>query len=169
MRRSHEPEPSRKRTGPPSHRGRRGFTMIELLSTMTIVGILASVATMRSGDALVRARLARAAADLSALSRELATMDSLPPSLAAIGRGNQLDPWGNPYQYKLVLIDPLTGSVLNAGQLRKDRFLVQVNSRFDLYSMGPDGRTALPLTSALGQDDIIVGNDGGFIGVAADY
>jgi len=72
------------------------------------------------------------------------------------------DPWGNPYQYLRV-----TGS--NRGALRKDRFLVPINSDFDLYSMGPDGETVLALTAKAARDDIIRANDGGYVGVAEGY
>ena len=152
-----------------TRRRRRGFTIIELLSTVTIIGILAGIAMTRAGDSLELARAARAAADLSALTREIVSQDSLPSSLATIGRATMLDPWGHPYEYLRVIVDPNTGNITNLGSLRKDRFLVQTNLLFDLYSMGPDGRSALPLTSPLGRDDIIVAGDGGFVGQAADY
>ena len=44
-----------------------------------------------------------------------------------------------------------------------------LNSDFDLYSMGPDGQTATPLTAKASRDDIVRANNGGFIGVASDY
>jgi type II secretory pathway pseudopilin PulG len=52
---------------------------------------------------------------------------------------------------------------------RKDRFLVPINSAFDLYSVGKDGASAAPLTVKASQDDIVVANDGGFIGLARRY
>ncbi|HNS56268.1 MAG TPA: hypothetical protein PKO34_04360, partial [Smithellaceae bacterium] len=56
-----------------------------------------------------------------------------------------------------------------AGSARKDRFLVPVNSDFDLYSMGPDGVSTLALTAKNSRDDIIRANDGAYIGTAAGY
>jgi general secretion pathway protein G len=53
--------------------------------------------------------------------------------------------------------------------MRKDRFLVPINSDYDLYSMGKDGKSSSPLTSKNGRDDIIRANDGAFIGLASDY
>lgn len=44
-----------------------------------------------------------------------------------------------------------------------------INSDFDLYSMGADGKTAAPITSTAGKDDVIRANDGGYIGVAEKY
>lgn len=55
------------------------------------------------------------------------------------------------------------------GEMRKDRFLVPINTWFDLYSMGPDGKSAAPLTAAASRDDVIVANDGDFIGLASLY
>jgi general secretion pathway protein G len=40
---------------------------------------------------------------------------------------------------------------------------------FDLYSKGKDGNSAPPLTASASQDDIVVANDGGFIGMAKNY
>ena len=48
-------------------------------------------------------------------------------------------------------------------------FLVPLNSDFDLYSMGPDGESEPPLSRPVSRDDIIVANDGDFIGIAKDY
>ena len=44
-----------------------------------------------------------------------------------------------------------------------------INTDFDLYSMGPDGKSVAPLTAAFSQDDVVRANDGSFIGVAKDY
>jgi general secretion pathway protein G len=61
------------------------------------------------------------------------------------------------------------GGCVTPGQARKDRALVPINTRFDLYSLGKDGRSAAPLTAADSQDDIVRANDGAFIGLARDY
>ncbi len=55
------------------------------------------------------------------------------------------------------------------GGARKDRFLVPINSDFDLYSMGRDGQTAAPLTANKSHDDILRASDGGFYGLAANF
>ena len=55
------------------------------------------------------------------------------------------------------------------GGFRKDRFLVPINTDFDLYSMGADGASVGPLTSAVSRDDIVRANDGGFVGLASDF
>ena len=87
----------------------------------------------------------------------------LPDSLDEIFDPVPRDPWGNPYQY--YNHDTANGN----GALRKDKNLVPINSDYDLYSMGPDGKTASPLTAAISHDDIIRGRNGAFTGLAIDY
>jgi general secretion pathway protein G len=55
------------------------------------------------------------------------------------------------------------------GQPRKDRFLVPINSDYDLYSMGPDGASTPPLTAKASHDDIIRASDGAYVGVAENF
>ncbi len=55
------------------------------------------------------------------------------------------------------------------GGARKDRFLVPINSDFDIYSMGRDGQTIPPLTAPKSHDDILRASDGGFYGLAANF
>lgn len=154
---------------PPLPSGRRaGWTLIELLLVLVIISIIASLAIVRVQEAIELARVAKAIGDIEAIQDELAGFesgdDTLPTSLAGIGRSGYLDPWGNPYQY--VRFDLSKGI---AGQARKDRFLVPLNSTYDLYSMGKDGQSQAPLTAKASQDDVIRANDGGFIGLAARY
>jgi general secretion pathway protein G len=53
--------------------------------------------------------------------------------------------------------------------MRKDKSLVPINTQFDLYSVGPDGQSRPPLTAAVSRDDVIMANDGAYIGPAASY
>jgi len=76
---------------------------------------------------------------------------------------DKLDPWGNPYQY--LNFDNVNGQ----GQKKKDKFLVPLNSTYDLYSMGKDGNTSTALTANASQDDIVRANDGAFVGLASQY
>jgi len=55
------------------------------------------------------------------------------------------------------------------GPVRKDHNLKPVNIGYDVYSMGPDGRTATPFTSTLGKDDIVMADDGDYFGLACQY
>ena len=139
-----------------------------MMAIVTIIGVVSGIGMSRSRSVLERARVARAIGDLRVVTQELNLLDSLPESLAAIHRGSLRDPWGRAYRY---LKFPPSGRRSNAPPdgARKDRFLVPINSRFDLYSLGPDGLTKPPLTAQASRDDIVVANDGGFIGKAVDY
>jgi general secretion pathway protein G len=110
---------------------------------------------------LNKAKIARAIGDIRALQAEV-TCDPLPADLAAIGRAGMLDPWGNPYVYNPHIYG-------NGEQPRKDRFLVPLNTEYDLYSVGKDGLSLSPLTAAVSKDDIIRADDGGYIGLASKY
>ena len=135
---------------------------------MVILGILAGLAFPKLQTIINQARTARAIGDIKALQTDLMSFEAggqpLPADLAAIGRGAMLDPWGNPYVY--YKFPPGPGF---PGGARKDRFLVPVNSTFDLYSLGPDGASAPPFTASTSQDDIVRANDGGFVGLARNF
>lgn len=162
-------------------KSRRAFTLIELLSVVAIIGVLSSISIPRMGDAIERARVAKAIGDLRTLTIELLSEDSLPASLADIGRDQLMDPWGRPYQY--LQFPPASGGGGGRGggrggggggggapgHARKDRFLVPINSAFDLYSLGKDGKSSPPLTASGSRDDVIVANDGGYTGLAKNY
>lgn len=145
---------------------RCGFTIIELLATLTLIGLLSGIAVPRYRDLAERARVAKAIGDIRALQTDLLSQDSLPPSLAAINRHTLLDPWGRPYVY--FKFPAGRGNAPPAGA-RRDRFLVPVNSEFDLYSLGKDGASAAPFTARASRDDVVRANDGGFIGLAKNF
>lgn len=151
---------------PLADRDRRAFTLIELLSVVAIIGVLSAIMIPKYSDVVERAKVAKAIGDLKAISTDLLSLDSLPASLATINRHMMVDPWGRPYVY--LRFAPSKGKAPPAGA-RKDRFLVPINTSFDLYSMGKDGQSALPLTAARSRDDVVVANDGGFIGLARNF
>jgi len=89
----------------------------------------------------------------------------LPDSLNDLGLGDLKDPWGNPYEYLRIA----GGNLKGKGKLRKDHSLVPVNTDYDLYSKGKDGKSSTPFTAKASQDDIVRANDGWFIGLVSDY
>ena len=148
-------------------RANSGFNLIELMFTIGILGILLAVALPSYARYVARSNTAAAIADISrihlAIETYIMNAGSPPPSLAAIGKDTMLDPWGRPYSYLSFV--GLSGK----GQMRKDKNLVPINSEYDLYSAGPDGDTVPPLTAKPSRDDIVMANNGKFIGLASDY
>jgi len=156
---------------------KEGLTLIELLCVIAIIGILASIATPLFITYRDRAMILEAEVEIRVLEKEITsyfiTRKEYPESLDDIGYVNFLDPWKNPYQYLRIYEDDPTwkgkGKAKNPMGVRKDRNLHPINSDFDLYSMGKDGKSVLPLTAQPSQDDVIRANDGDFIGLACLY
>jgi general secretion pathway protein G len=148
-------------------RRRRGFTLVELVIAMAVAMTLAAIAIPSYTRVREHTRVTTAIADIQHLQMSIQAFASsngpLPNTLADLGPSvPQRDPWGNPYQY-------LNFANANKGAFRKDRFLVPINSTFDLYSMGPDGASQPPLTARASRDDIVRANDGAFVGPASQY
>jgi general secretion pathway protein G len=118
---------------------RKGFTLIELMLVVIIIGILVSMVVPRLVGRSEEARISAAKADISAnisVALDLYELDNghypsteegldalqTKPASAANWKGPYLkrkpqDPWGNPYVYR------------SPGEH---------NSDYDLYSYGPD-------------------------------
>jgi len=153
---------------------KKAFTLIEVLLIVAIVGTLLALMIPGYTNLLEKSRINRAIADIVKISRELDEFlqdnGTLPETLTELIQEtrplNLTDPWGNTYQY-LVILGKKKNEV--QGKWRKDRFLVPLNSDFDLYSMGKDGESRAPLTAKASWDDIVRANDGDFIGLAHKY
>ncbi len=129
-------------------RSRAGFTLVELIIVMAIIGILAGVVLVNVGPQREKARRTRAIADIKEMDtmleiyhadngdyptsqqglQALITEPSTPPvpgnwqgPYMKNRRQPPLDPWGNEYVY------------VSPGQQNPDTF--------DLYSYGADGRS----------------------------
>lgn len=147
-----------------------GFTFLELLIAMTIVATLATLAFSGFAQFKELARIARCCEEIRSLEREIAAYATekgdLPPNLAALSRLDLKDPWGNPYHYypAALPVDPS-----NAGPNNRIDASGTINTDFDLYSLGPTGAFTQSIVPDESQDDVIRGNDGGFVGQAKDY
>ena len=145
----------------------RGFTLLDLMMAVVVMGILLAIALPAYARYMARAKTSAAVADITKIhmmiDRYAMNAGNPPPSLAVIGMDGMLDPWEHPYVY--LSFEGLHG----VGKMRKDKNLVPINSEYDLYSMGPDGDSVGPLTAKASRDDIVMANDGQFIGLASDY
>jgi len=127
--------------------------------------IVASFAIPAFNGYVERSRVARAVSDIGTMSLKLHQWqrngNTLPSRLAEAGLTG-VDPWGRPYVY-------VRAADASRAQLRKDGQLVPINTDFDLYSLGPDGVSALALPAAPSQDDVVRAANGAYIGLAANY
>jgi general secretion pathway protein G len=155
------PRPARRWRDP------RAFSLVETLVVCALLSTLASLAAGIYISALQTARVARAIGDLHALSLDVQQYHlrhgRYPATLVQARAIVPNDPWGRPYVYTDL---SQKGS---RGKARKDGRLNPINSDFDLYSAGADGRTATPLTTPMSKDDVIRARDGAFLGLAADF
>ncbi len=146
---------------------RTGLTLIELLLVIAMLGVLTALALPAYQNYQERVRQTQAAQDITVLQAVIRdyrlNSGTYPETLADVGDGSKLDPWGRPYVY--VDLTDLHGK----GKARKDRKLNPINSDFDLYSVGKDGASKTQLTNKESLDDVVRANDGVYIGLAADY
>lgn len=153
---------------------KEAFTLIEVLLIVAMLGTLLALLIPGYTNLLDKAKADHAITDIATISRQLDAflMDhgTLPGTLDELVQESKpldiIDPWGNPYEY-LVILGKKKSDIQQ--KWRKDRFLVPINSDYDLYSMGKDSDSVPPLTAQVSWDDIIRANDGSFIGFAHKY
>ena len=129
-----------------------------------IIGTLSSMAAPSLQRAREQAQVGAAISEIRIIEAELSIYIEInfgpPVSLAAIDRAGLVDPWGYPYVYNVVS---------GPGGARKDKFMVPLNTDYDLYSVGADGESAAPLSAARSKDDVIRALNGGFVGLAENF
>ncbi len=149
-------------------RDQRGFTLIELIVIMVIIGILLVVALPTYSYIATKAKVSRAVSEIRTLEKDVTSYliekGALPPSgplgMDAIGRSGFLDPWKRPYQYL---------NIPSGGTPYQDDVTLPLNADFDIFSAGRDGISTQSLADASCEDDIIRAGDGGYVGLGEDY
>ncbi|MCP4895476.1 MAG: prepilin-type N-terminal cleavage/methylation domain-containing protein [bacterium] len=147
----------------------RGMSLVEALIVVAIIASLTAMAAPHYLKAEEESRVEAAIADIRMIENLIlayaADTGELPNSLAEVGADHFLDPWGNSYEYLRIEGAGNQGK----GKRRKDHFLVPVNSDFDLYSKGPDGKSSPPFTAQASRDDIVRTSDGAYVGPVSGY
>lgn len=149
--------------------GSGGFTLLELMIGVLIVGLLAGIALPTYRGIMEQQKIERVVLDLSRISHVIERYRTqnfrMPETLDELVGIPRQDPWGNDYRFLNFSSDEPGVN----GKIRKDHNLHPLNSEYDLYSMGPDGRSSAPLTARASRDDIVWARDGSYIGVASGF
>ncbi len=158
--------PRRRRGGA---RAARGLTVVELMFAIAILALFATMALSQYGSYTYRIQVQDATKDIRALAAKIdfyyVDAHRYPVALDAVGCtvGTCVDPWGNPYQY-------INHALVNGnGKVRRDRNLNPLNADYDLYSVGKDGQSKMPITQSVSQDDVIRAGTGSYYGLASKF
>jgi len=146
-----------------------GYGLLELLVAVVIVSLLTTLAIPAYNGFINDARVEKAIGDIGSLHIKieefrLKNNDQMPANLNELNMAIPTDPWGQTYAYlNIKTAGP------GKGKLRKDGKLNPLNTDFDLYSIGADGKSAGPLSAKASRDDIVRANNGAFIGLGEEY
>jgi general secretion pathway protein G len=146
-------------------RFQQGFTFGETLLATALLAVSVNAALAHISTRFEQTRIEQAQEGIARLGVEIeayrALHHELPGSLTDLYTAVPLDPWGHTYEY--VNFDA-RGTV---GQRTFEG--LPVNSDYDLYSRGVDGRTEVNLRSETARDDIVRARDGAYVGAASGF
>ena len=125
---------------PPRSAPRRGFTLLELLVVLVVLGLLAGIVAPRYFNQLGKSEAKEARAQIEGLARalDLYRLDtgrypSTEQGLDALVKAPSDEPrWAGPYLQKGLPLDPWGRAYVYAAPGR--------NGEYDLVSLGKDGR-----------------------------
>ena len=155
------------------------FTLPEVMIAIAIIGVLASIAVASYIKYKEKARIELAITEMKIIEEKISRLvtdnGELPEDLSQIGLDNIIDHWGRPYSYlKIFGHDEAKADKgkkddnSKKGKPRKDHSLHSINTDFDLYSVGKDGKSAVPLTAKISQDDIVRAKNGNCFGLVSE-
>jgi len=143
-----------------------GFTFIELMIVILLIGILVAIALPYYSDYRNRVRTQQATSDIigneAVVEAYFAMNKTWPNSWADMPRARTIDPWGRPYVYYNI-------DANGKGGARKDHALNPLNTDYDMYSAGPDGQSQSQITQKDSVDDVIRASNGGYVGLASGF
>ena len=142
-----------------------GFTLIELLIVMATIAVLSTVGFYQYSSFIGRTKVTLAIADIKQMAQFVEDFKELhgryPDELSELNKSEFKDPWGNPYEYVLIGND-------TKDRWRQDRQDKPINTYFDLWSCGADGKTAKQVRASQSRDDILRAWDGTFVGLGKE-
>jgi general secretion pathway protein G len=158
--------------------GHSGFSIIELAMVIAFIGVTTGIAVPTYQSYREKVRVSACVLEIGVIASEIEAFHTdanrYPNSLAEIGRDKTRDPWGNLYSYLNIADQAANGKDgkdknSDVGKARKDHFTHPINTDYDLYSPGDDGKSTAPLTAKISQDDIVRASNGLYIGRASHY
>ena len=149
-------------------RRQRGFSLIELMSTIALMALLSSFAIPAYTGYIEDAKVSEAIGDIARITLEIQRFETnnnglLPASLDELGLGDMRDPWDRPYIYTPFDADT------PKNQKRRNAANQPVNTDFDVLSRGEDKKSARRWNRDNAQDDIVRANNGTYVGLVKDY
>lgn len=143
-----------------------GFTLIEMMLVVAIVALLFSLLAPVVTQARRKATITIAITDIRSLMQLITIYEddhrgAAPKNLASVVDHEVLDPWNGEYVYNRF-------DTISADDLRYYEAGNPLNSRYDLYSHGPDKVSSPSLNSGSGRDDVVRAADGLIVARASE-